>query len=193
MALNLNNGGDFTPHIRFLASTSSWTQSSEGGQQAFQFSQAIFDLDNIQTGWNYIAEGEAPEWVLDPTISQMAPKPQDGREWKRGFKINVYSASMFGTEPVRELASSGTGVVMGITALYDQFEKERGTNAGLVPVVEYAGAVHTKVGKGNTSVPTLKIVKWVARPAALSGDAPVAAPTPVAAAAPVAATGVSEF
>lgn len=193
MALNLNNGGDFTPHIRFLASTSSWTQSSENGQVPFQFTQAIFDLDNIKTGWSFIAEASAPEWVMDASLAQMAPKPQDGREWKRGFKVNVFSSSMFGAQPVREFATSGTGAVMGITALYDQFEKERGANAGNVPVVEYSGAQHTKVGKGNTAVPQLKIVKWVPRPAALDGAAVVApAPAPVAVA-PVASTGVSEF
>jgi hypothetical protein len=191
MSLNLNNGGNFTPHIRFLASTSSWTQSGEGGQQTFQFTQAVFDLENIKTGWSFIGEGQAPEWVIDASLSQMAPKPQDGREWKRGFKVDVYSSSMFGAEPVREFATSGTGAVMGIQALYDQFEKERGANSGNVPVVEYSGATHTKVGKGNTAVPQLKIVKWVPRPAALDGAA-VAAPAPVAAA-PVASTGVSEF
>jgi hypothetical protein len=31
--------------------------------------------------------------------------------------------------------------------------------------------VPTKVGKGNTRIPTLKIVKWVARPSELQAEA----------------------
>jgi hypothetical protein len=195
MSLNLSNGtGTYTHHIRYMASTSSWSMSATGegqkGQIPFQFTQAIIDLANIQTGWCMIAEAQAPEWVMDASLTQPAAKPTDGRDWKRGFKVSVFSKSLFGDEPIREYGTSGTGSVKSLEALYAQYEAEASKNVGMVPVVEYKGSVPLKVGKGNTTVPTLTIVKWIPRPAELNGNVveakPAAQPAPVASA-------VSEF
>ena len=176
MPLNLSNGGEYTPHIRYMASTSSWSMSTENGMQPFTFEQAVFDLENIQTGWAFFGAEQAPEWVMDQSLSQMAPKPQDGREWKRGFKINVYSQKMFGEQqPVREFATSATGAVMGIDDLYTQYESQKDANAGKLPVVAYKGATPKKVGKGNTTVPQLEIIKFVDRPDELKDGVPVPA------------------
>ena len=49
--LGLQNSGEFTPHIRWKASTSSWEMSAEGGAIPFNFTQAVIDMGNIQTGW----------------------------------------------------------------------------------------------------------------------------------------------
>ena len=106
MTLNLNNG-DFTPHIRWMASTSSWKISTDDGHQPVTWKQAIFDLGNIQTGWGIFNKGEAPEWIMDSSLTQKAPRPQDGREWKRGFKLSLFSESAFGG--VREFATTATG------------------------------------------------------------------------------------
>lgn len=195
MPLNLNNGGDFTPHIRWMASTSTWQMSSENGLVQFDLTQAIMDFENIRTGWAVFAEAQAPEWVFDPSLTQAAPKPQDGREWKRGFNVQVFSKNLFGDEPIREFATNTTGAVMGIDLVYNQFEQELSNNQGKVPVVEYTGAQHAKVGKGNTNVPQLKIVKWVDRPAELSaGEQVTQTPAPTAAQTQPQATGaVNEF
>lgn len=195
MGLNLNNSGNYKGHIRYMASTSSWQMSSDNGLQNFQFTQMVFDLDNIKTGWCVFEQGQAPEWVMDASLTQAAPKPNDGKDWKRGFKVEVYSSNLFGDEPVREFATSATGAVMAIDNLYNQYENEKANNAGKVPVVEFKGAVPQKVGKGNTTVPTLVISKWVDRPAALNGDTTQAAPVNDAVPpAPAQATGTgSEF
>lgn len=203
MGLNLGGGGgDFTPHIRYEASTSSWSMSSPDGKVPCAMQTAIFDLENIGTGWGKIAEGCAPEWVMDISLTQPVQKP-DGEGWKRGFKLMVFSAQTFGDmQPAREYATTGTGANMGTEALYGQYEAEAPANVGKVPVVEFSGGVPKKVGKGNTTVPTLKIVKWVDRPAdfevvnLFAGSAvPVAANSPAPEqAAPVAASGgSSEF
>lgn len=170
MALNLSSN-TFNHHIRYVASTSSWTMSrtdGENGQIPFTFAQAIMDLENIKTGWCFIAEGEF-DWVGDESLAKVTPKPTDGRDWKRGFKVNLFSKSLFMDEPLREFCTSATGVVKSIEALYSQFEKERGLNVGKVPVVEFKGSVPLKVGKGNTTVPTLVIIKWVDKPAEMVG------------------------
>jgi len=150
-----------------MASTGSWRKTTEDGMEDYDMTQAVFDLDNIETGWGLIQEAEAPQWVMD-VDGKSAPKPGD--EWKRGFKVPVFSPKLFGDEPIRDFATTGTGAVMGIQELYTQYEAELKANAGKVPVVAFEGGTPTKVGKGNTNVPKLKIVKWVDRPSDLAND-----------------------
>jgi len=176
MPLDFSNGGSSTltgGYIRYMASTSSWQSRGE----PFKFGQAVMDLENIRTGWCYIAEGTAPEWVMDGSLKDRAAKPQ-GEGWKRGFKVDVFSKSMFGEdEPVKEWATNATGATMGIQALYAEYERSR--EEGKVPVVEFVGATPTKVGKGNTNVPNFKIVKYVDRPVGLGDDDAFSAPVSI--------------
>lgn len=177
MKLNLIDG-DFRPHIRWMASTASWRISSDDGPQPLTWQHAIFDLAGVQTGWGIFAEGQAPEWVWDPSLTEKAERPNDGREWRRGFKLNVFSRSSFGG--LREFATTATGACMGIQELYQAYEAEAPKHPGRVPVVRFDGATHTKIGKGSTSVPTLKIVEWRDRPAELQAPAKAQAPRPLA-------------
>ena len=168
MSLNFSTGsGSFTPYLRYMASTSSWQMSGDGGSENVQLSQAVFDLENIKTGWCQLMEGMPPTWVMDASLEQSAPKPE-GENWKRGFKVDVYSKSLFGEQSVREWATNSTGATMSIGALYDEYLKVK--DDGKLPVVEYQGAVPTKVGKGSTTVPTLKILKMIDRPQELVKD-----------------------
>ncbi len=163
MPLNLYN--DFTPHIRWMAQTSTWRMSGSDGHEPVTWEHAIFDLANIQTGWGIFAEGQAPEWAMDPSLEKQAQKPQDGREWRRGFKLSVFSDSAFGG--VREFATTAVGAVRGILQLYEQYEAEAGQHFNQVPVVQYINSTPTRIGKGNTNVPNFKIVEWRDRPPAL--------------------------
>ena len=166
MPLNLKIGGNAVPHIRWMASTSSWNYSSEAGQQPFQFGQAIFDLAQVRTGWGWFTENEAPQWVWDPSIAEPASRPPEG-EWKRGFRVMVLMPKDFGTERLREFATTGTGAVMGIDALYTAYEELSAQHPGKVPVVAFRSATPTKVGKGQTCVPNFELVGWVERPEGL--------------------------
>lgn len=195
MALNLSNNSAFNHHIRYAASTSSWSMSrtdGQNGQQNFLFTQVIADLENIKTGWCHIAEGEF-EWNPDISLAQPSVKPNDGKEWKRGFNLKIFSKTLFGDEPLREFCTSATGAVKSIEALYAQYESERGSNPGKVPVVEYRGSVPLKVGKGNTTVPTLVITKWVDRPSELDGTTQAGVDVQVAQSRPATVATVSEF
>jgi hypothetical protein len=138
-----------------------------------QIPQAIYDLENIQTGLGIFAEGEAPEWVMDPSLNEEALNPGDGRLWKRGFLVTMYSDKYL--DGAREFATTATGACRAISALYDQFEQQAGDNPGKVPVVQHDGATPTQIGKGHTNVPILKIVKWVERPDALKNGADISA------------------
>ncbi len=163
MPLNLQN--DFTPHIRWMAQASEWRKSAPDGHEPVTWEHAIFDLANIQTGWGIFAEGAAPEWIMDPALDTKAPKPQDGKDWRRGFKVNVFSESALGG--IREFATTAVGAGKGIFELYDQYEAEAEQHFNQVPVVQYVGSTAARIGKGNTNIPNFKIVKWTDRPAAL--------------------------
>jgi hypothetical protein len=192
MPLNLQNGGNAVPHIRWLASTSSWSHSSEDGMKPFQLTQAIFDLASIRTGWGRFSENEPPQWVWDRSLTEPAPRPADG-EWKRGFRVMVLLPKEFGEERLREFATTGTGAVMGIDALYTECEKHAADHQGQVPVVAFSGATPTRIGKGNTNIPKLDIAGWVDRPAGLeaAGQHEDAVPAPAPAAAKPAAVAVT--
>jgi hypothetical protein len=160
--MGLNLGGMNAPHIRYEAQTASWKLSGEGGLQGFQFTQAVFDLHAIRTGWLRIDMGMAPQWVFDPSISNIAPMPQ-GEGWKRGFCVNLFSPSIFGGNGVREWQSNAVGATQGIAALYDAFLSSVPDDRQS-PVVEFTGAEHKKFGKGTTSIPNFKIVKFIPTP-----------------------------
>lgn len=203
MPLNLGGGGQFTPHIRWMASVSAWAISVDGGQPVTcHLQQFLCDLWNIRTGWCYFPQGEAPQWVLDNSLTDPAPKPDDN--FSRAFAVNLYNSQVFDGVNLREFATSAIGASMGIQSLYEAFERESpGHTRGELPIVEYSGAVPTKVGKGNTNVPQMKIIGWHPRPtdcpdeppmkgqeAQPTAQAPAQAPAqsvPAPAAAPVAA------
>ncbi len=169
MPLNLNNGG-YTPHIRYMAATSTWSISSENGMQTITMPPSLYDLANIQTGWGFFAENAPPEWVWDQSLESMASKPNDGKDWKRGFGLNLLLPQEYGPERLREFATTGVGAVEGIKELYAQYEQQSAVYPGKVPVVEYRGSRPEVFGKGRTNIPTLVIVDWIDRPAALDEE-----------------------
>lgn len=179
MPLSFGNGGtgNYKPYVKYMASTSSW----ENRDGAVKLSKAVFDLAKIKTGWCMFTEGGAPEWVMDVSLEQPSTRPTTEGQWKRGFKVEIFSKSAFGDEePVAEWATNGAGATMGIQALYAEYEAASADHAGQVPVVEYSGAVPTKVGKGSTTIPTLKVVSWIDRPSELDDSSETgASDTPV--------------
>ncbi len=167
MPLMLNSGGgDYLGFVRYMASTSSWEMSAEGGKQPFTFSKAAFDFSNIETGWCAFEEGQGPQWVMDESLTKPAARPEGDAQWKRGFKIKLYSKDMFGDEPVREWATNSAGGTMAIQAVYAEWEKQ--ADDSKVAVVQFNGATPTKVGRGSTTVPQFEIIKLVDRPAELA-------------------------
>lgn len=159
-------GGESRPYIRFKPSINAWEMSSDAGSVEFDWdSPAIFDVEHIQLGWLLLGEG-VREWEAWPNNKQ-TPRPDAEREWKAGFVVQVFSKSLFGSEPMRELSSSQTGAVEFIKKLYNEAEAQFGS--GQVPVVQITGAKAEKIGKGTTRIPLFEIKKYVARPADFDG------------------------
>ena len=161
MALNLSDTSNFVPNIRWMASTSTWQRSSENGTEVVNWSEAVFDLAEIETGWLSIAAGLAPEFRKDPDLKTACPKPTDDGEWKRGFRVMMYAEAIGG---LREWTTNSKGALIGIDTLHDLYLTQKGENPGKVPVVKFDGAQPIKLGQGHTSVPQLTITKWIDKP-----------------------------
>lgn len=174
-------GGDgtFTPYLKYNAKAGRWyTKEDKQDAQEFEVGNmtAIFDLENIKTGWFLFAAGVAPAKTYDPSLAQAAPKPGDG--FKRGFEVQAFSEkNLLG---LREFSSTAGAVIEAMNALYDQWEADRAANAGKVPVVKCARVVPVTNKHGTNYQPVLEIVSWADRPSTLAAaaNAAVAAATP---------------
>ena len=171
MALNFQDSSSFTPHIRWMASTSTWQKSGDNGPEVINWTEAVFDLERIKTGWLKFEPGMAPEFNYDADLKTAAPKPSDGGDWKRGFSVKVYGDAL---EGLREWATNSKGAVIGIDALHDLYTQGVSANEGKLPVVKFDGAKPMKIGQGHTSVPMFSISKWVERPAEMQVGAATA-------------------
>jgi hypothetical protein len=165
MNLNLSNSGGSGNYIRFSPQANAWTKKDEfGNDKEFQFPLSVFDHENVQTGWLLIATGQY-EFIPDNSLGKKGAQPS--AEHKRGFKVSFYSKDLDG---VVEYSANGAGANIGLEELWKKVQAQAGANVGKLPVVEYKGSRPEKVGKGTTRVPEFDVVKWVARPAALSDD-----------------------
>lgn len=178
MELNLSSGGGSGNYIRFSPQVNAWTKKDEDGNYIeFKFTQAVFDFENVQTGWMLIATGQF-EFLPDNTLGKKTAQPSP--EHKRGFKSVFYSKELGG---VVEYSANGAGANMGLEALWKKVQAQAQDNAGKLPVVEYKGSTPVKAGKGTTRIPNFDVVKWVARPASLQEGAvaepQISAPVPV--------------
>lgn len=129
--------------------------------------KAIFDLENIETGWINFSTGGAPDFRLVPMGQPVAPvKPGEG--YKNGVRFMVKLAKEVGGEkPVREIANTSRAFLSGLETLYNLYDQERSCNPGKLPVVALEGTTPIKSGQGTQTstnyMPRFKIVGWAAR------------------------------
>lgn len=176
------DGGDFKVYVSYNAKAGRWYTKRDGKDEPqFEVSDmtAIFDMDNLQTGWFLFAPGVAPVKHMDPSLSQAAPCPGEG--FKRGFQIDLFSEkNLLG---VREFSGTAGIVIDAMNSLHDQWTAQAASNPGKLPVVKCTGVTPVTNKHGTNYKPQLEIVAWADRPSALTGNAAPAAP---AAPAPVA-------
>jgi len=177
MASN-TGGGDFTPYVKYNAKAGRWyTKKDEQGAAEFEVTNmtAIFDMDNIRTGWFNFPTGGAPEKTFDPSLDEAAARPSENH--KRGFQVDVFSEkNLLGK---REFSSTAGTVIDAINPLHTDWEAGKAANPGKVPVVKCSGVLPI-VGKHGTNYqPVFEIVSWTDRPAELGAPAaksPAASP-----------------
>ena len=184
---NPATGGDFKVYCKYNAKAGRF-YTKEDKPEATEYEvvnfTAVFDMDNLKTGWFLFAPGVAPVKNMDPSLTQAMPSPGEG--FKRGFELDVFSEKNLGG--VREFASTAGAVIEAMNDLYDHWVAGAADNAGKLPVVKCVGVVPVTNKHGTNFRPQFEIVSWAARPEAFGG-APGAAPAekaaPVAKAPPV--------
>ena len=134
--------------------------------------KAIFDAENVETGWINFPAGGAPISALIQMRDLLAGKlvfpPSPGENFKQGVRFMLKLAKdVGGDKPVREVMATSKAFIGGIEALYSEYLKEAAANAGKLPVIVMDGITMIKTGSGaKTSSnyrPNLKIVGWVPR------------------------------
>lgn len=178
-----SGGGDFVPYVKYNAKAGRWYTKKDGKDEPeFEVTDmtAIFDIDNIRTGWFNFPAGAAPEKTFDPSLSEAAPRPSDLH--KRGFQLNLFSdKNLLG---LREFSSTAGSVIEAMNDLHTAWAAETTANPGKVPVVKCVGVLPVTNKHGTNYKPQIEIVSWVARPAELPGT--VADEKPATAAPPAA-------
>lgn len=181
-----SGGGDFVTYVKYNAKAGRFYTKPDGGGDEYEVSDftAIFDMENLQTGWFLFAAGQAPSKVMDPSLTQMSASPGEG--YKRGFQLNLYSEKNL--SGLREFSSTAGVVIEAMNTLYDQWEAHKAENGGKLPVVKSFGVTPITGKHGTSYRPDLQIVSWADRPAQLvAASAAPAAPAPAASAPPPAA------
>lgn len=180
--------GSFKVYVKYNAKAGRWyTKKDEQDAPEFEVTNmtAIFDLENIRTGWFLFAAGVAPAKTYDPSLAEAAPKPGDG--FKRGFELDLFSEkNLLG---MREFSSTAGAVIEAMNDLHTDWEVAKEANAGKLPIVKCVGVSPIVNKHGTNYRPQFEIVGWADRPAELGAPAKAAAtPSPTPASAPAAHT-----
>jgi hypothetical protein len=169
MPLNIGTSGTATRYVKYNAKADKWFVKGENGDVEIARPTFIADLANITTGWLRFVESQAPERVMDPALDRAAPSPGNG--FKRGFLLAVYSKNAFGG--MAELSSASIHMGDAIREVYSEFETQRDSHPGQVPVVACTGSEPMKDRYGTNYRPKLELLKWVDRPGELADQCPV--------------------
>lgn len=183
MGLGLpQSGGDFnrTPIIKYDAragrifrmdrsqdASGSWQTNQVEVTQGFQ---AIFDLENIETGWLNFPAGGAPDIRTVKIGNPLPERPSQAH--RTGFRVHMKLGKSSGGD-LREMAANAQVSIAGMDALYDAYLAGVQDNPGKLPIVTLDSTTAiTKTGKDasgrpQTSTnyqPVWKITGWAPRP-----------------------------
>jgi hypothetical protein len=172
----LSSGGDFIPIIKYDARAGRIFRMDRVGtgngfeSQAVDITanfKAIFDLENVETGWIDFPPGSAPDFKLVPISKELPDKPSAKHKNGIRFMMKLSNDCAGGSAANREIAGTSKAFLSGIEALYnDGYAKEKGANPGKLPVVVLEKVTPIKGIGAKTSTnfqPTFRIVSWVAR------------------------------
>lgn len=181
MALGLNyssggNGGDIVPFVKFDARAGRFfrrdrSQDASGSYVSNDVDitsnfKAVVDMENIEVGYLKFGAGTAPEMVLSKLGDQMPQKPA-GDGWKQGARIMMKLHSSCGGD-IRECSSNAAAFLKGIDDLHTEYEAEKATNSGKLPIVVLRTTMPITSGQGQKKStnyqPVFEISGWAPRP-----------------------------
>ncbi len=167
-----NSGGDIIPVVKYNAKAGRWSRvdRADGVNDEVDITRnfkAVFDFENVQTGWISFVAGQAPDFDVvtypDTHPGRMPPTPNH----KPGVRILVKLGKDCGGD-VREIASVSKAFLRGIDKLHDAYLAGVKSNPGKLPVVLMTDTIPiVSEGKGQKSTnfcPEFEIGGWVARP-----------------------------
>lgn len=193
-------GGDFKVFCKYNAKAGRfYTKDDKPNAEEYEVVNmtAVFDFDNLKTGWFLFVPGVAPVKQFNPAVDDWLPSPGEG--FKRGFELDLFSEKNLGG--VREFSSTAGAVIDAMNEVHDEWKAGKDANPGKLPVVKCEGVLPI-VGKHGTNFkPQFQIAAWTDRPAELSSSPPAKtaapqttqAPPPPAAKEPAMADGDVEF
>lgn len=177
-----SGGGDRTPIIKYDAragrihridrsnASGNWETSEEEITNGFQ---AIFDLENIETGWLNFPAGSAPDIRVVKIGTPLPDRPSD--KHRAGFRLLMKLGKSCGGD-LREMASNAKVSIAAMDKLYDAYIAGVQEHPGKLPVVILAGTEkvvssgkdeHGKPQSSTNYQPVWEITKWADRPAEL--------------------------
>ena len=165
--------GDFFAQDRVQSASGEWEK--EERQLAFPCKFAA-DMAEMEVGWLSFQSG-APDFRMVKVGEAMPQKPEG--DFKNAFRMRIASKEL----GLREFSHSAKTVLRAMDTLHNQYEAEKGNNAGKIPVIEVTGTETIKInspqGELRFKVPQWNISGWVEKPEMFNKTAP--APEPVAA------------
>src|SRR5262245_36251421 len=135
---------------------------------------AIFDLENIETGWlDFTAQG-SPSTALvrvEDLDRGASMPPQPTERHKNGIRVMIkLPDNLANGKPIRELASTAKVFVNGMLEIYNQYTNDRRNpiNSGKLPAIALDGQpIQVKTGSGAKSStnfqPKFRITGWAER------------------------------
>lgn len=156
---------EYTPYISWKPSNGEW-QDRDGVANVSE--PLVMDFPKLQTGWKTF-DGGRPEWKPDPSVTAPSTKPDDGKEWERGFLVNMFSVKNFGdSNPMREWCDTSRTAQKAIETVYNEWEQMGEPDKAAV--VQFSGAVPVAMGMKTFKMPAFTIQKLIDRPAELDKD-----------------------
>jgi hypothetical protein len=126
--------------------------------------RAVFDLDNLETGWIHYPKGDIPDLKLVKVGQDHGDPPSD--QHKEGVRLLVLMDDDLSGD-VRELMSTAGGLWNGLDTLHNVYMVDRDKNPGKLPVVVLSGTIDSGSATNPGYEPVFSISEWVPRPAEL--------------------------
>jgi hypothetical protein len=121
---------------------------------------AVFDLENVETGWIAFPKKGGPSTVLAPPGEEIGEAPS--KDHRQGVRIIV---RIEGDDAgPREILSTAAAFWNGLDALHDAYLAGVEEHPEQLPVVMMASVQVVDTDKGQSCTPVFEIVEWVPRP-----------------------------
>jgi hypothetical protein len=170
-----STGGDFLPVLKYDARAGRFFRvdrvNTGGGFVSEPVDvtngfKAVFDLENVETGWLKFTPGAAPDFCLVRMGQPLPPRPSDGH--RNGVRLMVKLAKEIGGDrPIREVANNALAFLSGLEALHLDWQAQKAGNEGKLPVVALESTLPITSGSGTQKStnyqPRFKIVGWAPR------------------------------